>query len=414
MSADNDGSPAELESAGTYVPNRRVLYVDDEQALLSTFTSMMRKEQAETHVLQDSSQIENTLTAEGPFAVVLSDQRMPGLDGVGVLEAVSRIHPGTVRIMVTGYADHEDTLRAINVGGVSHYVAKPWKDDDFRALIAGSVSRFNLVQENRFLMDELAAKNIALSEVLDGTVSETVRMLGDLVEYVNPEAAARGLRIRQLGKAILEMMPEYGAEERWNAARAIDLCFLGVAVLPPWIQISLNKQGLGSLNRFPEAKDHHLLAAGLVKDIPRFGEVSRILRLQTKDFNGTGEPADEQVQGNDIPLGARLLHILIGLDRQISPNFNATEVLRRMKDQPAKYDTSIITRMLSGGKSPQGEEVEEVLGVEDLEAGMVPLEDIPSSSGQCLARAGVPLSATSREHTPANARKEPALRQRPG
>jgi response regulator RpfG family c-di-GMP phosphodiesterase len=297
--------------------------------------------------------------------------------------------------MVTGYADHNDTLRAINVGGISRYVTKPWKDDELRILSADCIARFNLAGENRFLLDELAAANISLSEILDGTVGETVRILGDLVEFVNPDAAAHAGRIRQLGKAVLELMPEISPSDKWNAARAIDLCFLGIAVLPPWIQISLNKQGLGALARFPEARDHHLLAAGLIKDIPRFGEVARILRLHTKDYNGAGEPLDEHVKGGDIPLGARLLHILVGLDRLISPNFKGPEVLKRMRDQPGKYDTGIISRMLDGTSSRPVPEVETEVETGNLEGGMVLLEDILSSGGQCLARTGSTLSDTS-------------------
>jgi response regulator RpfG family c-di-GMP phosphodiesterase len=380
---------------GTYTRNRKILYVDDESALLSSFKSLMRKEDAETHVLQDSTQIECALKNDGPFSVVLSDQRMPTLDGVGVLEAVGRIHPPTIRIMVTGYADHADTLRAINVGGVAHYIAKPWKDDDLRLLIADCIARFNLTQENQFLLDELAARNIALGELLDGTVSETVRMLGDLVEFVNPDAAAHATRIRQLGKAVLDMTTDISPEEKWNAARAIDLCYLGIAILPPWIQISLNKQGLGALDRFPQAKNHHLLAAGLTKDIPRFDEVSRILRLQAKDFNGYGEPLDEQIRGEDIPFGARLLHILLEIDRQTTNHFKGRDILRRMLGQTTKFDTRIITRMLEGPESVSAQEVEVELDVMQLEAGMELLQDVVTETGQCLLRSGASLSGTS-------------------
>jgi len=380
---------------GTYTPVKRILYVDDEPALLSAFTSLMRKEDVTTHVLQDSNCIEQVLVSDGPFAVVFSDQRMPGLDGVGVLEAAGRIHPATVRVMVTGFSEHLDTTRAINIGGIAHYVAKPWKDDELRRLTSDCIERYNLAQEKQFLTEELAAANIALNDMLDGTVGATVRILGDLLEFVNADAAAHAGRIRQLGRAVLELMPEITPGEKWNAARAIDLCFLGIAVLPPWIQISLNKQGLGSLSRFPEARNHHLLAAGLVKDIPRFGEVARILRLQTKDYNGSGDPPDEFVKGAEIPLGARLLHILVGLDRLSSPNFKGSEVLNRMMEQTGKYDNAIIARMLNGAPARPGSDVETEIEIGGLERGMVVLEDILSPGGQCLARSGFTLSDTS-------------------
>jgi response regulator RpfG family c-di-GMP phosphodiesterase len=378
-----------------YQKNNRILYVDDEAALLSAFVSLLRKEAVEVHVLQDSASIESVLAEKGPFAVVFSDQRMPALDGVGVLEAVARIHPTSIRVMITGYADHNDTLRAINVGGIASYIPKPWVDDAMRKLVREYVERYNLAGENKFLLGALQTANAALSEALNGTVTGTVRLLSDMIQSLNPDAGVRGARIRQIGKAFLDMMPELPEDERRDITIALDLCFLGIAVLPPWIQVSLNKQGLNSLERFQDVKAHHLLAAGLVQEIPRFGSVARILRLMGKNFDGSGEPIAEYAAGGHIPLGARLLHILVEMDRKTTDKFRGREVLEWMLGQPNRFDAALIGRMLKRPETRTTDASTFETGIDDLKPGMVVLEDVVSASKQCLLRAGTAVTQMS-------------------
>jgi PAS domain S-box-containing protein len=170
---------------GTYIQNRTILYVDDEPALLSSFSSLMKKSDVEVRLLPDSAGIETMLHDDGPFAVVCSDQRMPGLDGVGVLETVQRLHPATIRVMITGHAGHADTLRAINVGGIAHFVTKPWNDDELRRLMTGCIDRFNLAMENRFLLEEVAATNLSLRRLAEDHLRQNVEQFRLMAENVD-------------------------------------------------------------------------------------------------------------------------------------------------------------------------------------------------------------------------------------
>ena len=101
-----------------FAENRKVLYVDDEENLLFSFRSLVRNQKAEVYTLSDSTMIEEFLGSNGPFAVVFSDQRMPGKDGVAVLREVASVSPDTMRVLVTGYADMEAVKGAINDGGI--------------------------------------------------------------------------------------------------------------------------------------------------------------------------------------------------------------------------------------------------------------------------------------------------------
>jgi response regulator RpfG family c-di-GMP phosphodiesterase len=379
----------------SYTQNRKILYVDDEASLLSSFVSLLRKQNVQTTVLNDSTRIDTILHDEGPFAVVLSDQRMPVIDGVEVLERVGKLHTDTIRVMVTAYSDHKDTLRAINLGGISRYIAKPWNDDELKKLVEDAISQYNLRMENRFLLEQLDRENAKLTELLDGTVVETVRILGDMVGYVNPEGSGQMDRVRRLGNAVLNALPELSSSERWEIARAFSLFNLGLALLPPVVQVSINKEGLSGGGHSSVVGNHHLLAAGLLKGIPRFDGVARIIELRDKNFDGTGEPVNDPVKGTAIPLGARLLHILVDLDKHISKGVPGRMTMTRMVEQPLKYDVALIRRMLGESAAPTADTTERLLPVTSLQAGMVLVTDVITQTGQLLLRAESTLSDTS-------------------
>jgi response regulator RpfG family c-di-GMP phosphodiesterase len=381
--------------ATAFVPNRRILYADDEMSLLHAFRSLMRKEPFEVNLLLDPNQIDQTLATHGPFALVISDQRMPGIDGVELLSRVGRVHPETSRVLMTGYASHDDTMRALNLAGINYYIPKPWNDNELVRLVHEQVSRYNLGLENRFLVQALEARTNDLATLLDGTVSGIVRLLGDLVGMVSKEAFASGERVRRFGQAALQLLPDVDVDKRRDILLALDLYQFGLAVLPAWIQVSLQKAGISSLGRLPNARNHNLLAAALLKTIPHFDNVANIVRLYNKNMDGTGDPEEEIIVGKDIPLGARLLHILVEFDRLSTPRFKGKEILQRMVQSPMHFDVNIIQSILGGVKVKQSAGQEWDAPLEQCEPGMILLNDIVTESRQCLLRADAVLSETS-------------------
>ena len=181
-----------------YQRNTRVLYVDDEQALLTVFTLLLRREKVEVLTLQDPMQIEQMLNDHGPFAIVLSDQRMPGMDGVKVLEAVARRHPSTVRVMVTGYVDHNDTLRAINGAGIASYIPKPWNDVELRQLLRDSIDRFNLLEEKAHVTRQLQSTQVTLAALLDEGTTGDVSGRRDAADIVRSLMREKELMLKEI------------------------------------------------------------------------------------------------------------------------------------------------------------------------------------------------------------------------
>lgn len=379
-----------------YTPNTKILYVDDEANLLSSFRSLMRKVDVETYLLQDSTKIEGMLEKNGPFAVVLSDQRMPGLSGAELLERVAKIHPETMRILVTGYSDYNEMIQAINNGGISHYITKPWKDDELKQIVVNMANRYNLISENKYLLDELKEKNKKLRDLLDGTVLESTHLLVDVLSYINPHAAAQTDRVKETGLPIVEKMNDISHLEKWEISIAFDLFNLGFAVMPAWVQLALNKEGLTAASRFSVCQNHHLLAAQLLERIPGFEGAANIIRLSKKDFNGSGSPENIRVSGKDLPLGSRLLKIFIDLDKRRSPHFKDVEILKAMMDQPNKYDIELLKIIIDANTVAKELKTQELMVyAQDLMPGMLILQTIQTKSGIKLVNPNTVLTKTS-------------------
>jgi response regulator RpfG family c-di-GMP phosphodiesterase len=373
--------------------NRRVLYVDDEQQLLYSFTSLMRKENIELMVLNESERIHEILNSEPEFALVLSDQRMPVVDGVKVLEAVKEKSPDTIRVLITGYADYKDTIRAINESEIASYVAKPWDDEHLKKQVNGWITQYNLNQHNNYLREVLDEENCKLNQLLEGTVAQTVRILGDLSKHISPQVSEFGDKVKALGISVLKIMPEMSAEDKWPVLRALDLFNFGIALLPLWLQNSIATSGISAIEHSPVARNHHLMAASLLKNIPGLELVARIIELQNKNFNGTGDPEDDKVSGHNIPFGARLLHILSCIVKPAS-DLRGQDLLYHMKRIPGKYDPGIIDFLLGNNVDMQFLTEDLYFRVEALKPGMMIINDVRTLSGHLLLKANTVLNET--------------------
>jgi CheY-like chemotaxis protein len=148
-------------------PDRtRILVVDDEEAILETMAFTFEDDY---EVVTSSSPRDGLaqLDRHAPVAVVISDQRMPEMTGVEFLAEVYQRHPNTVRIILTGFADMDAIIGAINDGHVYAYVTKPWEPDQLKQVVRRAVDHHRLACENERLLAELRGANVFLQAVMD-------------------------------------------------------------------------------------------------------------------------------------------------------------------------------------------------------------------------------------------------------
>ena len=138
-----------------------LLVVDDEAYILHTLSALLA---SDFEVLTaDSAEVARRLFLEGPIDIVLSDQRMPGGTGVELLEWVRRHSPRTMRLLMTGHAELEDAIEAINRGQVHRYLSKPWRTEELLDLLRAVSQHFLLERRNEELVRELQRVNSELS-----------------------------------------------------------------------------------------------------------------------------------------------------------------------------------------------------------------------------------------------------------
>jgi type II secretory ATPase GspE/PulE/Tfp pilus assembly ATPase PilB-like protein/FixJ family two-component response regulator/predicted RNA-binding Zn-ribbon protein involved in translation (DUF1610 family) len=152
--AAQDGSVDDPQAKSVY----KILFVDDEANVLKAMRRIFRQENYVLLAAGSGPEALSLLEKEGPVQVVLTDHRMPGMTGTELLKKIKAKYPGTIRIMLTGYADTDAVMGAVNEGAVYKFITKPWNDDDLRLTVSLALEQYDLIQENTSLKKQTASQ----------------------------------------------------------------------------------------------------------------------------------------------------------------------------------------------------------------------------------------------------------------
>jgi len=141
--------------------DENILIVDDQQEILNSLQRLLKNEF--NIFVAPSGEQGLELIRKQSFAVVVSDQRMPQMDGVTFLKQVKELQPEAIRILLTAYADIEATISAVNQAKIFQYISKPFEPDEFKQILNNALQHYRLVQENKRLQLELAEANKRLT-----------------------------------------------------------------------------------------------------------------------------------------------------------------------------------------------------------------------------------------------------------
>jgi CheY-like chemotaxis protein len=191
----------------------RILVVDDEEAILETMTFTFENDY-EVHTSSDARRALELLDQKKPVAVVLTDQRMPNMSGVEFLAEVCRRHPATVRIILTGFADLDAIIEAINDGHVYAYITKPWEPDHLKQVMKQAVRHYELTIENERLLTDLTHANVYLEAVMDELDTGALAVDADgVVQAINrPARDYLALMGDPRGKPLKEVLDAHGLQ----------------------------------------------------------------------------------------------------------------------------------------------------------------------------------------------------------
>jgi response regulator RpfG family c-di-GMP phosphodiesterase len=354
--------------------NGRILCVDDEPAILSGFQRTLRREFTVDVASGGEAALASLANAE-PYAVVVSDMHMPGMDGVRFLARVREVAPLTVRMMLTGNSSVDTAIEAVNEGHIFRFLTKPCPAETLAKALHAGVAQYRLLTAEK--------------DLLERTLKGTVNVLADLLTLVNPAAFGRAARVRRLVERIAEARPD--GINRWELEVAALLSQIGCVTMP---EETVDKVFRGKPLAPEEAKifaQHPKIGHDLLVNIPRLEEAALIIAYQDKRYDGSGTPADP-VRGDGIPLGARILKIALDCDTLVTAGMPLAAVLSALRGRVGCYDPALLEALVVATRDEVAYVIRDV-EVPALGIGMRLAVDLRSPSGLLLVGKGQEVTA---------------------
>lgn len=176
----------------------RVLVVEDEALIGKAIGRLLEIEKLESvYVDSGESALESLKTADQPFSLIISDQRMPGMPGTQFLEHAKRINPETIRFLITGHSDMQTIINAVNKGAVQRYISKPWKDDEMLQAIQYGIRQYERFLEDKALITLAKKQNAKLYE-LNCDLMETATTHAKKLLVIDTEIEAIETQLKEL------------------------------------------------------------------------------------------------------------------------------------------------------------------------------------------------------------------------
>lgn len=302
--------------------NNRILLVDDEPAVFDGIRRQLYKSHDLTYASSGAEALV-MLDRDGPFAVLCSDMRMPGMDGVTLLAEAARRHPDTVRIMLTGNADQSTAIEAINRGHIFGFLTKPVARDTLAATFDGALRQH--------------AVATAEKDVLERTLAGAIRILVEILAATMPEVFGRTARIRDLCRALAATIEV----NRWRLDMAALLGAIGWTTLPARVVEKWRQGGNLGVEEADLVAGVPEIGARLVANIPRLGPIAEIIRQQACRFDGA-DAAAGQPAGGAIAIEARLLRLVHDLVEAAGDARPTMSHLDRVLGDAGAYDPALV------------------------------------------------------------------------
>lgn len=353
--------------------NPRVMLVDDETRVLQGLERNLRRD-FDLRLHESPEQALEMLKTDRRFAVIVSDMRMPGMNGVQFLAAARKLAPDSVRVMLTGNTDQDTAMRAVNDGEVFKFLLKPCEPERLREVLDAAVQQYRYALAER--------------ELLERTLKGSITMLSEVLAIAQPEVFGRAARLRQMVMALAESFPEV---PRWQIDTAAQLSQIGCLHVPTEIVTKVHEGDELTADEQRKFYAHAQLGADLLRNIPRLGPVADIVMYQHKAYDGSGFPA-LGATGDEIPLGARILHVALAHDALRAQGWTDASIMVQLTRDARRYDPHVLAALAKHVDRQNGERRLRVLPHE-LRDGMVLLEDVCTSAGKLLVCRGHDVTA---------------------
>jgi len=351
----------------------KVLFVDDDSNVLTGMQRQFRK-RFELETADGGKQGLQILASQAPFSVVVSDFRMPEMNGVEFLSQVQEESPETVCIMLTGQSDVTLVMDAVNKNEIFRFLTKPCPPEILGSAIDSAISQYELQQAEK--------------EILTETLTGCLAAMTEILSLVNPEAFGRTSRIQRRVQRIAEQL---GMSEDWNLEISSMLSQVGCVSVPPQVIKKfyagepLTKEEQNLFLQYPS------VGANLIEHIPRMEKVAQIIRFQEKHYSESAPSQDKSDSDEEVPIGAHILKVALDYDFLESSNLSSQESLKILEGRPERYNPSVLNALKASFKDEKPYRLES-LEAHELEPKMIVVEEIMDKTGQLIVAKGQELS----------------------
>lgn len=408
----------------SFSPGGQILLVDDEHNILSSLSRLLEEENYS--VMTASSGAEGLrLLEENKIDLIISDMRMPQMDGASFLKQAAEKWPESIRILLTGFADMKSTIAAVNEGQIFQYITKPWNDEDLLRRVRSALELKQLKDYNLHLERIQAQQNARLLELteqqetiiqrrtaeleqtalqldsayqeLQETYYQTVPLLANLIELNERHKRQHGARVAKVTELIAKGMqlPDHEARQCFFGAVLHDIGKIGLE--PAILGKSVLEMTPMELKRYQQ---HTQLGETALLSFDPLREAAQIVLHHHERYDGKGFPA--RLAGAKIPLGARIVAVADDYDNLQLPNNFLGKVLTEIQahefilaESGKRYDPGVVTvfdRVFEQIQTLLSQKKEAILTTDKIKAGMKLSRDLVNQNGMVMLAAGKSLT----------------------
>ena len=416
-----------MEEQSAPISPRRptVLLVDDEESILNSLRRLLRSQPYDVLLATSGAQALEILTQQ-PVDLVMSDARMPNMDGATLLAHVHELYPATTRIMLTGYADPAAIIKAINEGRINRYISKPWNDDEMLVTLRQALEHQHSERERQRLErlaqvqnDQLKLLNSTLEKHVAARTAE-LQQTADMLDLAYEElkhsyvtgtevfSLLANLRLppaKQTNRQIIELVRVYckmhGIDEASSRDLTMAAALYNIGKLSWTDNMMVTPSDLLRHTERDRYRDYPKQSESLLMTLDPMKDAARLILHHQERWDGSGFP--DRLKGEAILLGSRLLKLAVDfvelqrgliLERQM----NSDEALLYLRQYAGKlYDPELVEDFIQVCAAFLSDVVladpdVKVLGTRELAAGMILARNLNADNGMLLLNAGKVLS----------------------